>query len=86
MMKRQQATNKPLVKNVTSFKNGHQQTMRRSTRKKRQPDYLNDYEVEINNCSETSCFLTKALTAEEPINYNKAKAIQIGKEQCKKRS
>ena len=59
----EEATNKPPVQNVTSRENGHHQTMRRSTREKTHPDYLNDYEVEINNCSETSCFFTRALTA-----------------------
>lgn len=45
----------------------------RSTRKKRQPVYLKDYEVELNSCSVTSCFFIGPLTAEGPTSDEEAK-------------
>ncbi|GJY14422.1 integrase [Tanacetum coccineum] len=45
----------------------------RPTRDKRQPSYLDDYEVNINNCSVTSCFFTGTVVAGEPTCYEEAK-------------
>lgn len=39
----------------------------------RQLNYLNEFKIEINNCSEISCLILEALTTEEPTNYNEAK-------------
>lgn len=52
---------------------GEQQAVRRSTREKKQPDYLNDYEVKCKNYSVTSCFFTGAAITEEPLTYDEAK-------------
>lgn len=50
-----------------------EQTEGRPTRDKRQPSYLDDYEVNINNCTVTSCFFTGAVVAGEPTCYEEAK-------------
>ncbi|GKF58272.1 uncharacterized mitochondrial protein-like protein, partial [Tanacetum coccineum] len=50
-----------------------EQTQGRPTRDKRQPSYLDDYEVNINNCSVTSCFFTGTVVAGEPTCYEEAK-------------
>ena len=52
---------------------GEQENQRRSTRKKRQSQYLKDYEVQINNCSVVSCFFTGEIDEEEPGSYEEAK-------------
>lgn len=48
-----------------------QQIERRSTREKRQPSYFKYYEVQLNNCSITSCFFTGVL--DEPVSFEEAK-------------
>lgn len=48
------------------------QNLRRSTRERRQPDYLKDYEVQLNQYIVTSCFFL-GMQNEEPTCYNKAK-------------
>nr|GEU69704.1 retrovirus-related Pol polyprotein from transposon TNT 1-94 [Tanacetum cinerariifolium] len=50
-----------------------EQIKRRPTRDKRQPSYLDDYEVNINNCTVTSCFFTRAVVAGEPTCYEEPK-------------
>lgn len=47
------------------------QTERRSIREKRQPSYFKDYKVQLNCCSNTSCFFTGVL--DEPVSYEEAK-------------
>ncbi|KAH0655418.1 hypothetical protein KY285_030300 [Solanum tuberosum] len=47
------------------------QIERRSIREKRQPSYFKDYEVQLNCCSNTSCFFTGVL--DEPVSYEEAK-------------
>ena len=49
--------------------------LRRSTRQKRQPDYLNDYEVQVNDCTVTSCFFMGATYEDEPKCYAEAQGI-----------
>lgn len=44
--------------------------LRRTTRQRRQPDYLDDYD-----CSVVSCFFTGGLCEDEPTSYNEAKGI-----------
>ena len=46
--------------------------VRRSSREKRQPVHLKDYEMELNHCSITSCFLVGA-SNEEPECFEEAK-------------
>ncbi|KAK3014348.1 hypothetical protein RJ639_008941 [Escallonia herrerae] len=48
-------------------------TLRRSTRERRQPDYFKDYEVGLNQCSVTSCFLVGAINGSEPCCYDEAR-------------
>ncbi|KAK3021915.1 hypothetical protein RJ639_045209 [Escallonia herrerae] len=48
-------------------------TLRRSTRERRQPDYFKDYEVGLNQCSVTSCFLVGAINGNEPCCYDEAR-------------
>ncbi|GJZ55387.1 integrase [Tanacetum coccineum] len=50
-----------------------EQSERRPARDKRQPSYLDDYEVNINNCSVTQCFFTGAVVVGEPTCYEEAK-------------
>ncbi|KAK3034469.1 hypothetical protein RJ639_033325 [Escallonia herrerae] len=50
-------------------------TLRRSTRERRQPDYFKDYEVGLNQCSVTSCFLVGAINGSEPCCYDEARGI-----------
>ncbi|KAL8116818.1 hypothetical protein AgCh_023112 [Apium graveolens] len=54
----------------------NQQSSRRSTREKKKPDYLKDYEVRLNNCTVTSCFFAGAKNEEEPTNYEEATGYQ----------
>ncbi|KAF7802901.1 Retrovirus-related Pol polyprotein from transposon TNT 1-94 [Senna tora] len=69
----EEAETEPLAQHITREEDDDHQAVRRSTREKKQPDYLKDYEVDINNCSVTSCFFTGALTAEVPTTYEEAK-------------
>ena len=64
----------PPVQNDVEQDVSEQQVVRRSTREKRHPNYLKDYEVELNNCSVTSCFFTGVLTSEEPTSYDEAQS------------
>ncbi|KAL4347792.1 hypothetical protein GQ457_17G001580 [Hibiscus cannabinus] len=50
-----------------------QEIRRISTREKRQPQHLKDYEVQINSCSTTSCFFVGAIDEEEPASYEEAR-------------
>ncbi|KAL4291090.1 hypothetical protein GQ457_14G002100 [Hibiscus cannabinus] len=50
-----------------------QEIRRISTREKRQPQHLKDYEVRINSCSTTSCFFVEAIDEEEPTSYEEAR-------------
>ncbi|GJY50843.1 retrovirus-related pol polyprotein from transposon TNT 1-94 [Tanacetum coccineum] len=50
-----------------------EQSERRPARDKRQPSYLDDYEVNINNCSVTQCFFTGGVVVGEPTCYEEAK-------------
>lgn len=50
-----------------------EQMIRRSTRKKNQSDYLNDYEVQLNHCTVTHAFFVGAQNEEEPTCYEEAK-------------
>ncbi|KAK3012509.1 hypothetical protein RJ639_007995 [Escallonia herrerae] len=50
-------------------------TLRRSTRERRQPDYFKDYEVGLNQCSVTSCFLVGAINGSEPCCYDEARDL-----------
>ncbi|KAF3626554.1 hypothetical protein FXO37_30315 [Capsicum annuum] len=59
--------------NISREGNGEQQAARRSTRDKKQPNYLKYYEVKLKIYSMTSCFFTGALTKEEPLSYKEAK-------------
>lgn len=52
---------------------GGEQVVRKSTRERRQPSHLKDYEVQLNLCAVTSCLFTGALTEEEPACYEEAK-------------
>ncbi|KAK3039235.1 hypothetical protein RJ639_027939 [Escallonia herrerae] len=50
-------------------------TLKSSTRERRQPDYFKDYEVGLNQCSVTSCFLVGAINGSEPCCYDEARGI-----------
>ena len=49
--------------------------IRKSSRQRKQHDYLNDYEVQLNNCTVLSCFLMGDAYGDEPKSYNEAKGI-----------
>ncbi|KAJ8626117.1 hypothetical protein MRB53_019424 [Persea americana] len=49
-----------------------EQHIRRSSREKRKPGYLKDHEVQLNNCTVTSCFFVGELNEEEPMKRWKA--------------
>ena len=46
---------------------------RMSSRHRRQPEYLADYEVQLNHCSVLSCFLLGDAYGNEPRSFNEAK-------------
>ncbi|KAF7843277.1 Retrovirus-related Pol polyprotein from transposon TNT 1-94 [Senna tora] len=50
-----------------------EQNTRRSSRERKQPDYLKDYEVQLNHCTVTSCFFAGESNEEEPTCYEDAK-------------
>lgn len=58
--------------NTTSSDFCEHQVQRRSAREKRQPSYLQNYEVQINQCTITSCFFARVV-GEEPASYKEAK-------------
>ncbi|OIT01347.1 hypothetical protein A4A49_01805 [Nicotiana attenuata] len=71
-----EAENESPYQNISREEDGEQEAVRRSTREKKQPGYLKDYEVELNNHSVTSCFFTGALSADqEPLSYEEAKSF-----------
>ncbi|KAF7840585.1 pyrophosphate--fructose 6-phosphate 1-phosphotransferase subunit beta [Senna tora] len=55
-----------------------EQNTRRSSRERKQPDYLKDYEVQLNHCTVTSCFFAGESNEEEPTCYEDAKAFRHG--------
>ncbi|KAL9256690.1 Retrovirus-related Pol polyprotein from transposon TNT 1-94-like protein [Drosera capensis] len=55
------------------FQDDQLQEVRRSSRDRKHPDYLKDYEVEMNSCSITSCFLLEGLNSDEPTSYEVAR-------------
>ncbi|KAM7479031.1 hypothetical protein LguiA_027244 [Lonicera macranthoides] len=48
---------------------------RRSTKQRKQPDYLNDYDVQVNDCTVISCFFMGAIYEDEPKCYVEAQGI-----------
>lgn len=57
--------------------------LRRSLRQRKQPDYLGDYEVQMNHSSVLSCFFIKDTCDGEPKSYNEAKRISEWEEAMK---
>lgn len=57
--------------------------LRRSLRQRKQPDYLGDYEVQMNHSSVLSCFFIKDTCDGEPKSYNEAKRISEWEEAIK---
>ncbi|KAJ8632377.1 hypothetical protein MRB53_025713 [Persea americana] len=47
--------------------------IRKSSRQRKQPEYLTDYEVQLNHCSVLSCFLMGDACDNEPKSYVEAK-------------
>ncbi|KAL0340336.1 UNVERIFIED_CONTAM: Retrovirus-related Pol polyprotein from transposon TNT 1-94 [Sesamum radiatum] len=62
----------PTPNKNASRKEGDDNSVRRSLREKRQPVHFNDYEVQLNHCSITSCFFVGA-SSDEPECYEEAK-------------
>lgn len=59
--------------NTDSLEEQNQEDLRRSTRQRKQPNYLADYEVQTNQFSILSCFFMDDLYGDEPKSYNAAK-------------
>ncbi|KAL9422384.1 hypothetical protein AB3S75_034620 [Citrus x aurantiifolia] len=57
--------------------------LRRSLRQRKQPDYLGDYEVQMNRSSVLSCFFIRDTCDGELKSYNKAKRISEWEEAMK---
>lgn len=57
--------------------------LQRSLRQRKQPDYLGDYEVQMNHSSVLSCFFIGDTCDGEPKSYNKAKGIAEWEEAMK---
>lgn len=53
----------------------HDQLLRRSMRDRRKPDYLCDYDVQLNACAITACFLVGDVGDDEPRCYREAQGI-----------
>ncbi|KAK9120307.1 hypothetical protein Syun_017924 [Stephania yunnanensis] len=58
--------------NTSNTVGAEQQALWKSTREKRPPSYLQDYEVQLNHCTTLSCFFIGAI-GEEPASYDEAK-------------
>lgn len=66
----------PALRTESSGSEDDEQITRKSTREKKQPCYLKDYEVQLNHFTVTSCFFAGALNDEEPASYEQAKGHQ----------
>lgn len=57
--------------------------IRRSPRQRKQPDYLADYELQLNQFSVLSCFFIGDICEGEPKSYSEAKGISEWEEAMK---
>nr|DAD45748.1 TPA_asm: hypothetical protein HUJ06_003978 [Nelumbo nucifera] len=62
----------PLFDNAASNERD-EPMIRKSSRQRKQPDYLADYEVQLNHCSVLTCFLMADSCENEPRSYNETK-------------
>lgn len=60
-------------RDASNSEGGEQQIGKKSTRERRQPDYLKDYTVQLYHCTVTSCFFIGTSNEEEPARYEEAK-------------
>lgn len=59
----------------SSDSNKQEGSPRRSTRARKQPNHLKDYEVQPNPCTVTSCFLSGSIVGIDPSCYKESQGI-----------